>query len=260
MSDEVRGDSSRGTAETENPNKNDDNEEVRENPNKNDDEKLQSDELQGVPDWFEEFKDNLVDESVPEHRDASSSFHELLSEPRAKVVSGKQSIFTHLPKDRNCDICLRTNNYKGFLQKTHWYSRAQSGTMLVIQQQRITKFSVKDVNLDTIIDTLQWYKTWQHSGYNHTHVKQKLLRKRKKSSQKFLEPTRKPKVTYTDNSQEFGKACEKLTWNHCSSTPHRSETNGIAQHFWSRPADVPSLILGLHGMLLLSAKHSISLV
>ena len=34
---------------------------------------------------------------------------------------------------------------------------------------------------------------------------------------------------YTDNSLEFGKACEDLSWNHCTSTPHRSETNGIAE-------------------------------
>ena len=49
------------------------------------------------------------------------------------------------------------------------------------------------------------------------------------SLQKFLEPNRKPKVIYTDNSLEFGKACEDLSWNHCTSTPHRSETNGIAE-------------------------------
>ena len=36
-----------------------------------------------------------------------------------------------------------------------------------------------------------------------------------------------PKVIYTDNSLEFGKACEDLSWNRCASTPHRSETNGI---------------------------------
>ena len=30
--------------------------------------------------------------------------------------------------------------------------------------------------------------------------------------QKFLEPTRKPKVIYTDNSLEFGIACEDLSW------------------------------------------------
>ena len=96
MSDEVRGHSSRGQAETENPNKNDDNEEVR------------GDSSCGLPEWQEEFKENLVDESVPEHRDTSSSTHELPSEPRAKVVSGEHSIFTHFPKDRKCDICLRT--------------------------------------------------------------------------------------------------------------------------------------------------------
>ena len=51
----------------------------------------------------------MIDEGVPEHRrESSSSSHELPSEPRAKVVSGKHSIFTHFPKDRNCDICLRT--------------------------------------------------------------------------------------------------------------------------------------------------------
>ena len=42
-------------------------------------------------------------------------------------------------------------------------------------------------------------------------------------------PTRKPEVIYTDNSLEFGKACEDLSWNHCTSTPHRSETNGTAE-------------------------------
>ena len=72
-----------------------------------------SEEVQGnlshdLPEWLQEFRHGLVDESVPEHRDASNSSHELSSEPRAKVVSGKHSIFTHFPKDRNCDICLRT--------------------------------------------------------------------------------------------------------------------------------------------------------
>ena len=96
MSEEVRGNSSHGLAETQNPNENDDNEEVRGNSS------------HGFPEWLEEFKENFVEESVPEHRSASSSSHELPSEPRAKVVSGKHSIFTHFPKDQNCDICLRT--------------------------------------------------------------------------------------------------------------------------------------------------------
>ena len=79
-----------------------------EKPNENDDEESQSDELQGVPDWLQEFKHGLVDESVPEHRDTSISSHEFLVEPRTKVVPSQHNSFTHFPKDRNCDICLRT--------------------------------------------------------------------------------------------------------------------------------------------------------
>ena len=59
--------------------------------------------------------------------------------------------------------------------------------------------------------------------------KNKTSQETQRSLQKFLEPERKPKVIYTDNSLEFGKACEDLSWNHCTSTPHRSETNGIAE-------------------------------
>ena len=52
--------------------------------------------------------------------------------------------------------------------------------------------------------------------------------------QKFLEPTRKPKVIYTDNFLEFGKACEDLSWNHCHSLS-RPDCNNTA--------DVPSFTL-----------------
>ena len=77
-------------------------------------------------------------------------------------------------------------------------------------------------------DTLSWDKIWQLNGFNRDRSKQNLLRKQK-SQMEFLEPTRKPKVIYTDNSLKFGKACEDLSWNHCTSAPHRSETNGIAE-------------------------------
>ena len=35
--------------------------------------------------------------------------------------------------------------------------------------------------------------------------------------------------SYTYNSLDFGKSCEDLSWNHCTSTPHRPETNGITE-------------------------------
>ena len=52
------GDASHETAETKNTNKNGDNETVRRNP------------MRDLPEWLEELTENLVDESVPAHRDA----------------------------------------------------------------------------------------------------------------------------------------------------------------------------------------------
>ena len=69
-----------------------------------------------------------------------------------------------------------------------------------------------------------------------------------RSLQKFLEPHRKSKVIFTDNSLEFGKACEDLSWNHCTSTPHRSETNGIAEGAVRRVKEGTSAVLLQSGL------------
>ena len=52
-----------------------------------------------------------MDDEVPEHRDShASSFHEVSLEPTSKrrKYLGKHSVYTHYPKDRNCEICQRT--------------------------------------------------------------------------------------------------------------------------------------------------------
>ena len=41
--------------------------------------------------------------------------------------------------------------------------------------------------------------------------------------QRFLPPESKHGLIYSDNSLNFIKACEDLSWNHDKSTPHRSE-------------------------------------
>ena len=73
--------------------------------------------------------------------------------------------------------------------------------------------------------------------------KTKTSQETQRSFQKFLEPEWKPKVIHTDNSLEFGKACEDLSWNHCTSTPHRSETNGIAERAVRRVKEGTSAVL-----------------
>ena len=69
-----------------------------------------------------------------------------------------------------------------------------------------------------------------------------------RSLQKFLEPERKPKVIHTDNSLEFSKACEDLSWNHCTTTPHRSETSGIAERAVRRVKEGTSAVLLQSGL------------
>ena len=65
---------------------------------------------------------------------------------------------------------------------------------------------------------------------------------------KVLGARGKPKVIYSDNSLEFGKACEDLSWDHCASTPHRSETNGIAERAVRRVKEGTSAVLLQSGL------------
>ena len=78
--------------------------------------------------------------------------------------------------------------------------------------------------------------------------KNKTSQETQRSLQKFLEPERKPQVIYTDNSLELGKACEDLSWNHCTSTPHRSETTGISERAVRRVKEGTSAVLLQSGL------------
>ena len=94
---------------------------------------------------------------------------------------GTHSVYTHVPKDRNCEICKRT-------KITRAPCRRRNGEAV----PRADKFG------DLI--------TADH------------------------------------------KACEDLSWNHCTSTPHRSETNGIAERAVRRVKEGTSAVLLQSGL------------
>ena len=102
---------------------------------------------------------------------------------------------------------------------------------------------MRDVIHLTITSSLSWYKNLFLTGFNRIRVKRNLHMRRK-----FLEPSHRPKVVYTDNSMGFGKACEGLSWNHRTSTPHRSETNGIAERAVRRVKEGISAVLLQSGL------------
>ena len=92
-----------------------------------------------------------------------------------------------------------------------------------------------------------WCKTWPPNGSNRIRARQKCQETRR-SLQKFLEPDIKPKVIHLDNSLELGKSCEDFSWNHCTSKPHRSETNGTAERAVRRIKEGISAVLWQSGL------------
>ena len=115
---------------------------------------------------------------APEDQDTSSSSHEFPMESRAKVEpgSGKQSVCTHFPKDPNCDICLKT-------KITRASCRRRAGTVvprvehvgdLITADHKVLSEESASRNNHRYAVVVQ---DLQHSGYNHTQVKQKLPRR-----------------------------------------------------------------------------------
>ena len=77
-----------------------------------------------IPEWLQEFREILVDDEIPLQGDSHGrSSHKPSLEPTRSVDMGKHSVYTHFPKDRNCEICKKDQNNKGPVQKTQWRSR-----------------------------------------------------------------------------------------------------------------------------------------
>ena len=201
-----------------------------------------------IPEWLQEFREILVDDEIPVHGDShASSSQEVSLEPTTKRREdlGKHNVHTHFPKDRNCEIC--GPKLQGPVQKTQCGAvpRAEKIGDVVTADHKVLSEGCESRNNHRYAVVVQDLATHWIQSYP---CKNKTSQETQRSLQKFLEPERKPKVIYTDNSLEFGKACEDLSWNHCTSTPHRSETNGIAERAVRRVKEGTSAILLQSGL------------
>ena len=160
----------------------------------------------------------------------ASSSHEVSLEPTParSVDLGEHSVETHFPKDRNCEICQRTKITRAPCRRRIGGAvpPAENFGDLITADHKVLSENCESRNNHRYAVVVQDLATQWIQSYP---CKTKTSQETQRSLQKFLEPDRKPKVIHTDNSLEFGKACEDLSWNHCTSTPHRSETNGIAE-------------------------------
>ena len=167
---------------------------------------------------------------------------------RGREDLGKHNVHTHFPKDRNCEICKRTKITRAPCRRRNGEAvpRAVNFGDLITADHKVLSDNLRISKQSSICS--------RGAGSSHSMDPGVSVRKKKtsqetqRSLQKFLEPERKPKVIYTDNSLEFGKACEDLSWNHCTSTPHRSETNGTAEKAVRRVMEGTSAVLLQSGL------------
>ena len=183
-----------------------------------------------IPEWPQEFRESLVDDEIPlQGGSHASSSHEVSLESTSKRREdlGKHSVETHFPKDRNCEICKRTKITRAPCRRRNGEAvpRAEKFGDLITADHKVLSDNCESRNNHRFAVLVQDLATqWIQACPCKTKTSQETQR----SLQKFLEPERILK-SFTHISYEFGKACEDLSWNHCTSTPHRSETNGIAE-------------------------------
>ena len=151
------------------------------------------------------------------------------------------------PQDRNFEICQRTKITRvpcrrrigGAVPRAEIFGDLTTADDKVLSEKCESR---NNHRYAVVVQDLaiQWIQSYP--------CKTKTSQETERSLQKFLQPNRKPTVIYTDNSLEFGKACEDLSWSHCTSTPHRSETNGIAERAVRRVKEGTSAVLLQSGL------------
>ena len=88
------------------------------------------------------------------------------------------------------------------------------------------------------------FTKWIHQSYpTKTETSETMSR-----LQRFLLPSQKPEMIDTDRSNEFMKVRQDIQWNHDTSTPRRSETNGVAERAVRRVKEGTAIALLQSGL------------
>ena len=151
-----------------------------------------------------------------------------------KFIKGKcneRNLWTHFPKDPNSPICSQCKRDRAQCrQKRHAahddlpaqkkFADAITCDHNILNENNASRSSdrLAMVVLDRFTQWLQGYPS-----------KTKTADECDIYLEEFVGPQCEPQHVYSDNSKEFIKALRDLKWRHDTSTPHRSETNGVAE-------------------------------
>ena len=138
---------------------------------------------------------------------------------------------THFPKDPNCPVCSQCKRDRAQCRtKTHGepdklpeptqFAHSLTADHKILNEADASRTGdrVALIVLDRFTRWLQGYAALTKSADECT-----------KAFLRFLGPQVIPGHVYTDNSKELIKSLEELKWLHDTSTPHRSQTNGVAE-------------------------------
>ena len=139
-----------------------------------------------IPEWLQEFRENLVDDEIPLQggSDASSS-HEASSEPTTKRREdlGKHSVYTHFPKDRNCEICKRTKMTRAPCRRRNVEAvpRAENFGDLITADHKVLSENCQSRNnhrYEVVVQDLatQWIQAYPCKNQNFTRNPEKLAK------------------------------------------------------------------------------------
>ena len=136
-----------------------------------------------------------MDDEIPEHGDShASSSHEASLEPvlKRREDLGKHSVYTHFPKDRNCEICQRTKITRAPCRRRNGGAvpPAENSGGLITADHKVLSDNCESRNNHRYAVVVQDLATQWIQAYP---CKTKTSQETQRSLQKFLEPERKPK-------------------------------------------------------------------
>jgi len=161
----------------------------------------------------------------------------------------EHNIFTHFPKDPNCEICQLNKSQKAYCKsKAEPQADALPEPVMfgdaITADHKIINDDDDERETDNVAYVIQDRASFWLQAYA---ALTKGAEEIKKAFQRFLGPDGTCKHVYTDNSKEQIKAFEDLGLSHDTSTPHRPETNGIAERAVRRVKEGTSCTLAQSG-------------
>ena len=163
----------------------------------------------------------------------------------------EHNVFTHFPKDPNCPICQGSK-----AQRARCSSKAQPAPDglpepkifgdAITADHKILNEDDESRDHDRVACVIQDRATYWLQAYAAGN---KSGAETKKAFQKFLGPqgAKLAKHVYSDNSKEIKFALDELGISQDTSTPHRPETNGIAERAVQRVKEGISCTLSQSG-------------